>query len=157
VIVLDHISIQQGKFALTNVSLTVPTGAYAVLMGRTGSGKTTILEAIIGFRRPASGRVVLDNVDVTRWNPAVRGVGYVPQDGALFSRMSVRDIWRSRCASVAPHERTSSGASPSSPACSGSRICWTGGRDASAAANDSASHSAGRFRSNRGSCASTSR
>lgn len=90
-IVLDRISIQQGKFALTNVSLTVPTGAYAVLMGRTGSGKTTLLEAVIGFRRPSSGRVALDGVDVTDWDPAVRGIGYVPQDGALFSRMTVRE------------------------------------------------------------------
>jgi ABC-type sugar transport system ATPase subunit len=91
VIVLQEISIQQGKFALANVSLRVPSGAYAVLMGRTGTGKTTLLETIIGFRRPVSGRVLLNNVDVTRWNPAVRGVGYVPQDGALFSRMSVGD------------------------------------------------------------------
>lgn len=90
-IILDQISIQQGKFALANVSLRVPSGAYAVLMGRTGSGKTTILETVIGFRRPTSGRVLLGGVDVTHWNPAVRGIGYVPQDGALFSRMSVQD------------------------------------------------------------------
>ena len=90
-IILDQISIQQGKFALANVSLRVTSGAYAVLMGRTGSGKTTILETVIGFRRPTSGRVLLGGVDVTHWNPAVRGIGYVPQDGALFSRMSVQD------------------------------------------------------------------
>jgi molybdate/tungstate transport system ATP-binding protein len=91
VIVLDHISIQQGKFALSDVSLQIPPGAYAVLMGRTGSGKSTILETIIGFRRPVSGRVLLGGVDVSGWNPALRGIGYVPQDGALFSRMTVRD------------------------------------------------------------------
>jgi ABC-type sugar transport system ATPase subunit len=91
VIVLDHISIKQGSFSLTDVSLNVESGAYAVLMGRTGSGKSTLLETIIGFRRPVAGRVLLGGEDVTRWNPAIRGVGYVPQDGALFSRMSVRE------------------------------------------------------------------
>jgi molybdate/tungstate transport system ATP-binding protein len=91
VIVLEHISIRQGSFSLTDVSLNVDSGAYAVLMGRTGSGKSTLLETIIGFRRPAAGRVLLGGQDVTLWNPALRGVGYVPQDGALFSRMSVRD------------------------------------------------------------------
>ena len=90
-ILLDHISIRQGRFSLANVSLEIPTGSYAVLMGRTGSGKSTILELIVGFRRPVSGRVLLHGVDVTHWNPALRGVGYVPQDGALFSRMSVRE------------------------------------------------------------------
>lgn len=88
---LDHLTIRQGKFELANVCLEIPSDSYAVLMGRTGSGKTTLLETIVGFRRPLSGRVLLHGVDVTGWNPALRGVGYVPQDGALFSRMSVRE------------------------------------------------------------------
>jgi ABC-type sugar transport system ATPase subunit len=91
VVILEHISIRQGKFSLTDVSLDVASGAYAVLMGRTGSGKTTLLETVIGFRRPDSGRVLLGGEDVTSWNPALRGVGYVPQDGALFSRLTVRE------------------------------------------------------------------
>jgi len=86
---LDKISLRVGHFALHNVSLTVPAGGYAALMGKTGSGKTTLLEAIIGLVRVTSGRIVLDGVDVTGENPAVRGIGYVPQDGALFSRMNV--------------------------------------------------------------------
>ncbi len=88
---VERLSIHAGQFQLRDVSFTVPAGRYAVLMGRTGSGKTTVLEAIIGLRRIASGTIRLGDRDVTDWKPAVRGVGYVPQDGALFRTMTVRD------------------------------------------------------------------
>lgn len=88
---LDRITVQAGSFRVSNISLSVPTGQYGVLMGKTGCGKTTILESVIGLRSVAQGRIRLGDDDVTDLNPAVRGVGYVPQDGALFARMSVRD------------------------------------------------------------------
>ena len=88
---IDRLTVTAGAFTLSDVSLTVETGRYAVLMGRTGSGKSTLLESICGLRRVTSGRVILAGVDVTRVRPALRGVGYVPQDGALFSRMTVRE------------------------------------------------------------------
>jgi ABC-type sugar transport system ATPase subunit len=88
---VENISVQAGQFRLEGVSLTVPQGKYGVLMGKTGSGKTTILESVLGLRSITSGRIRLGDEDVTQLNPAVRGIGYVPQDGALFSRMSVRD------------------------------------------------------------------
>jgi ABC-type sugar transport system ATPase subunit len=87
---LDNLSIRSGPFALSGVSFTVPEGAYAVLMGGTGQGKTTILEAICGLRTVTSGRVLLCGRDVTRDKPADRGVGYVPQDLGLFPQMTVR-------------------------------------------------------------------
>ncbi len=90
-ILLKDICIHAGGFALKDVSFSVPAGAYAVLMGKTGSGKTTILESIIGLRRVKSGSIHIGEVDVSQLNPALRGIGYVPQDGALFSKMSVRD------------------------------------------------------------------
>ncbi|MDC0262186.1 ATP-binding cassette domain-containing protein [Planctomycetaceae bacterium] len=88
---LDNICIQTGDFCLQDVSFSIPESAYAVLMGKTGSGKTTILECIIGLRPVSSGTILIGGKDVTRLNPALRGIGYVPQDGALFSRMTVRD------------------------------------------------------------------
>jgi ABC-type sugar transport system ATPase subunit len=87
---LDQVAIRSGAFALDDVSLSVAQGEYAVLMGGTGQGKTTILEAICGLRHVARGRILLDHVDVTRWKPAERGVGYVPQDLALFPSLTVR-------------------------------------------------------------------
>ncbi|MCB1549051.1 MAG: ABC transporter ATP-binding protein [Hyphomicrobiaceae bacterium] len=88
---IRRLSMHAGSFRLDDISFHVPAGKYAVLMGRTGSGKTTILEAVIGLRRPAAGEIVLAGRDVTHWRPAVRGVGYVPQDGALFRTMTVRE------------------------------------------------------------------
>ncbi len=87
---LDNLSIRSGGFSLSGVSLTVAEGTYAALMGGTGQGKTTILEAICGLRKVIGGRVLLGGIDMTRRKPADRGVGYVPQDLGLFPMMSVR-------------------------------------------------------------------
>jgi ABC-type sugar transport system ATPase subunit len=87
---LDNLSIRSGPFTLSGVNLRVADGEYAVLMGGTGQGKTTILEAICGLRSVTSGRVVLGGIDMTHVKPADRGVGYVPQDLGLFPTMTVR-------------------------------------------------------------------
>jgi ABC-type sugar transport system ATPase subunit len=88
---LDDISMRVGEFALDNISLEVPAGRYGVLMGRTGCGKTTLLESVIGLRNVVKGRIVLGDTEVTHLKPSLRNVGYVPQDLALFSTMTVRD------------------------------------------------------------------
>ena len=108
-IVVDRVTIHAGQFRLDEASFEVPTGHYGMLMGRTGCGKTTILEAIAGLKRIFSGSIRLGDRDVTALKPAERNIGYVPQDGALFSTMSVRDhlafSLRIRGASVAEIER----------------------------------------------------
>lgn len=88
---ISSIHVVAGSFELQNLSFTIPAGSYAVLMGRTGIGKTTILECLCGLRRVRSGTIALDGIDVTDWMPADRQVGYVPQDLALFPRMTVRE------------------------------------------------------------------
>ena len=88
---LQDVTIRAGEFSLTDVSLEVPASRYAVLMGQTGSGKTTLLEAICGLRPVQSGRILLADRDVTNLKVAQRGIGYVPQDRALFPTMSVRE------------------------------------------------------------------
>ncbi len=87
---LEHLQVRAGGFWLNDISFSVGPGEYAVLMGRTGSGKTTLLETICGLRRAAGGRIQLHDEDVTALPPSARGVGYVPQDRALFLTMTVR-------------------------------------------------------------------
>jgi molybdate/tungstate transport system ATP-binding protein len=88
---LAGVGVVSGSFSLAEVSFRVPAGAYAVLMGRTGSGKTTILEAICGLKDVVGGKILLAGRDVTRLKPAEREIGLVPQDGALFRSMTVRE------------------------------------------------------------------
>lgn len=88
---IEEVTVRAGEFTLAGISLQVPTGSYGALMGRTGCGKSTLLEAIAGLKPVQSGRILLGGRDVTRERPAGRGIGYVPQDGALFSTMTVRE------------------------------------------------------------------
>jgi ABC-type sugar transport system ATPase subunit len=90
-IACEALHLRQGAFALTDIRLQIPVGAYAVLMGDTGCGKTTLLEAILGLRPVQRGRILVGERDVTRAHPGERGIGYVPQDGALFPTYRVRE------------------------------------------------------------------
>jgi molybdate transport system ATP-binding protein len=59
------------------------------ITGRSGSGKTSLLESIAGLRPRASGRVVIGGDDLSALPPERRRVGYVPQDLALFPHLTV--------------------------------------------------------------------
>jgi len=86
---LQNVSWQVDGFSLTGVNCAVQDGDYAVLMGPTGCGKTTVVEIICGLRKPSAGRVMVADADVTECLPGDRNIGYVPQDGALFPTMTV--------------------------------------------------------------------
>ena len=88
---VEDLSVRVGTFSLEGISFRVETGRYAVLMGKTGCGKTTLIECICGLRRASGGRILLDDQDVTTLKPAERGIGFVPQDTALFMTMTVRE------------------------------------------------------------------
>jgi ABC-type sugar transport system ATPase subunit len=88
---VEKLAVRAGTFVLKDLSFRIETGQYAVLMGRTGCGKTSLLEAICGLRRVTAGRILCRGDDVTHWDPADRHVGYVPQDLALFPTFSVRE------------------------------------------------------------------
>lgn len=88
---LHRVALRAGNFALEGVSFRVESGQCAMLMGRSGCGKTTLLESVGGLRPVRDGRILLCGRDVTLLGPADRQIGYVPQDLALFRTMTVRE------------------------------------------------------------------
>ena len=86
---IHNLSIRLGEFSLQEVSLTVEKGQYLCLAGPTGAGKTILLECIAGLHLPDRGTISFQGRDVTLLPPEARGLGYVPQDYALFPHMTV--------------------------------------------------------------------
>lgn len=72
--------------ALRNVSLRIRPGEHVAILGRIGSGKTTLEKLILGLYQPTSGAVLVDGIDLRQLDPAElrRNIGYVPQDVTLF-------------------------------------------------------------------------
>jgi molybdate/tungstate transport system ATP-binding protein len=85
----EKLSFKIGDFQLDQVSIEVSNGEYFSLLGPPGSGKTLFLESLCGLVRPSSGNIYIDGEDVTNLEPRARGIGYVPQDYALFPNLSV--------------------------------------------------------------------
>ncbi|HEX8368991.1 MAG TPA: ABC transporter ATP-binding protein [Pyrinomonadaceae bacterium] len=74
---------------LEDINFDVDEGETVVLLGASGSGKTTILRVIAGLEKPDSGRIILHGKDVTEMPARERGVGVIFQSYALFPKMSV--------------------------------------------------------------------
>ncbi len=77
--------------AVAGLDLEVGHGEFVALLGPTGCGKTTTLRLTAGLERADTGRVRLDDRDVTLAPPAQRRVAMVFQDGALYPHLNVRD------------------------------------------------------------------
>jgi len=87
---LTGVSKTFGQFkAVDNFNLQVDKGEFVSFLGPSGCGKTTTLRMIAGFEKPTSGRIVINDVDVTYKSPNQRNVGMVFQSYALFPNMTV--------------------------------------------------------------------
>jgi molybdate/tungstate transport system ATP-binding protein len=86
---LIDINRQLGEFALKEINLDIPEGQYYVLLGRSGAGKTQLLELIAGLEKPDKGSIFLDGENITRKKIQERKVGIVFQDYAVFPHMTV--------------------------------------------------------------------
>lgn len=92
-ITLRNVSFSYGETeVLKNISLKIPAGRFAAIVGPSGSGKTTIADLIISLLQAQSGKILIDNKDITdidveQWRSRI---GYVPQETVLF-HVSIKD------------------------------------------------------------------
>ena len=88
----DLAKVYRSRKVVDGVSLSVSTGEVVGLLGPNGAGKTTTFYMLVGFIKPASGQIFLDESDVTKlpmYKRARSGVGYLPQEASVFRRMTV--------------------------------------------------------------------
>jgi lipopolysaccharide export system ATP-binding protein len=84
----------RGRKVVDNVSVRVKQGEVVGLLGPNGAGKTTSFYMIVGLITPDSGRVVLDDNDLTQlamYQRARKGISYLPQEASVFRKLSVED------------------------------------------------------------------
>lgn len=79
------------SFKITNLNIQIEEGGFHFLLGPTGSGKTLILESIMGLHKPMTGRIWIGDREVQGLPPERRGISYVPQDLALFPHLNVKE------------------------------------------------------------------
>ncbi|MDX1352104.1 MAG: type I secretion system permease/ATPase [Thiomicrorhabdus sp.] len=78
---------QNEQLVLDNVSFKVNPGEKIAILGRNGSGKSSIQKLILGLYHPESGSVLVDGVDLRQFEPSIlrSHIGYIPQEPSLFS------------------------------------------------------------------------
>ena len=84
----------RGRRVIEDVSVKVGAGEVVGLLGPNGAGKTTCFYMIVGLLPPDSGRIRIDDRDITRLpmhGRARAGIGYLPQEASIFRRLSVAD------------------------------------------------------------------
>ena len=84
----------RSKKAVDNVSLEVKQGEIIGLLGPNGAGKSTSFYMIVGLIRPDSGKIILEDKEITKYpmyKRAQNGIGYLSQDPSVFRKLSVED------------------------------------------------------------------
>lgn len=89
---LENIGKQYGASRVVEgISLEVNEAEFVVLLGSSGSGKSTILRMVAGLIMPDEGRILLNEADITRLPPQERGFGFVFQNYSIFPYMTVAE------------------------------------------------------------------
>jgi len=88
---IKNLNIKLGNFRIKNVELKVKKGEFLILLGPTAAGKSVIIEAIAGLVPIQSGRIIVNNHDITELKPEHRNISICYQDYNLFPHMNVRN------------------------------------------------------------------
>lgn len=88
---LEHLSASVGDFDLIDITFAIPQGSYGIVIGPTGAGKTTLVEAVAGLVPIRSGRLILGGSDLTHAPPEHRRLSIVYQHAYLFPHLTVRE------------------------------------------------------------------
>jgi ABC-type Fe3+/spermidine/putrescine transport system ATPase subunit len=88
---IEGLTILFDSFKIVDLNIQIEEGEFHFLLGPTGSGKTLILESIMGLRKPKTGRIWIGDREVQGLPPERRGISYVPQDLALFPHLKVKE------------------------------------------------------------------
>jgi len=88
---IKNISKRVGNFEIKNTSLQIFKDDYCVILGKSGSGKSLLLELIAGIISPDKGQILFRQKDITELKSNHREIGLVFQDWALFPHLSVRE------------------------------------------------------------------
>lgn len=95
VITTDNlVKIYNTRHVVDGVSISVEQGSVVGLLGPNGAGKTTTFYMIVGIEKPDAGTVMLDGKDISAmpmYERARAGIGYLPQEASIFSKMTVED------------------------------------------------------------------
>lgn len=88
IIEIDHLNIKRGNFILGELSFEIQDHEILAIIGKTGSGKTLLLEAMTGFYKPQSGAVRFLGENILDIPINYRNIGYLYQDYSLFPHMT---------------------------------------------------------------------
>ncbi len=86
---LDNVSIAFYDWSMKDFSVDFPSGSFSSILGPSGCGKTTLLRLIAGLETPVSGKIFFNDVDYSFVPPEKRNIGFVFQNDALFSHLTV--------------------------------------------------------------------
>lgn len=88
---IKDLNVNLGGFFLKDINLNLDQGEYFIILGKSGSGKTVLLETIAGRYKIESGSILKDNKDISKESPEKRDLGFVYQNYELFSHLKVKE------------------------------------------------------------------